>query len=311
MLRHGIAKRQIDDMTLDIGIFLPQPEQGVRIDAAARTAEQLGLDSLWIGDHLTIGKEIEVLDGPIALATAAAVTERITVGLGVYLPALRQPVWAVKHIATLRYLIPDDRLQLGVGLGGRVGTGPDEWEIAGTPWKGRAARTDTFLTHLEPLLAGQDVEVNGTIVTLAPAVSPPPIWIGGDSEAALRRTARFGYGWFGTLVPPDKLRATVTRLGELAEEYNRPRPAIGIVLHGGLTSRPDPEFVEGHVRRLAKIYNLDMDFARSVAFAGTPEQAAERIAELHDAGADLVAQSLPSPWQQNAELLAEARQLLR
>ncbi|MEV7817391.1 LLM class flavin-dependent oxidoreductase [Streptomyces flaveolus] len=295
---------------MDVGIFLPMPSDGVRIDVAARTAEQLGLDSVWYGDHLTIGHDIPILESTTTLATAAAATERIKVGLGVYLPALRQPVWAVKHIASLQYLIPNDRFLLGVGLGGRVGTGPDEWEIAGVPWKGRAARTDAFLSHLGPLLAGEEVIVNGTAVTLAPPVSKPPVWIGGDSDAALRRAARFGEGWLGTLVPPSKVRTTIKRLEELAEECNRPRPTIGVVLHGGLTSRPNSEFVERHIRRLAGIYNLDLDFARSVAFAGTPNEAAERLAELREAGVGLVTQSLPSPWQENAELLAETRALL-
>lgn len=139
-------------MAIDFGIFLPSPDEGISVAAAARHAEAVGLDTLWSGDHLVV--DWGFLDAPLALATAAAATEHLTIGLGVYLPALRPPVWAAKHVATLQYLTGGERLELGIGLGGKVGDGPDEWAAAGVSFTGRAERTDRFLANLPALLGG-------------------------------------------------------------------------------------------------------------------------------------------------------------
>lgn len=93
---------------------------------AARHAEQVGLDGVWAGDHLTTG--FPILDSTVALTTAAAVTERIQVGYAVMLLALRQPAAAAKQIASLQH-VSGNRLQLGVGVGD-VAT-PGKWLGAG------------------------------------------------------------------------------------------------------------------------------------------------------------------------------------
>lgn len=295
-------------MPIDLGLFLPNPDGTVRVADAAREAERLGIDSLWAGDHLMT--DFELLDAPIALAAAATATERIKLGLGVYLPALRQPVWAAKHIATLSYLIERDRFLFGVGLGGKLSDELDEWTAAGVTYSGRAARTDTFLERLEPLLSGETIEIDGTTVRFSPAVPKPPVWIGGRSEAALRRTARYAEGWLGAFQPVETLRANVARLGELAESYGRARPSVGMVLHGGLFAKPNPDLAERRAREFAATYGLDLEVARSSLLLGTPSEAAERIGALAEAGAELVTFTASTPWQSTVELLAETKELL-
>lgn len=96
-----------------------------RVAAAAARAEQLGFDAVWAGDHLAC--PAPVLDAPSCLAAAAAVTERVSLGLSVMLVGLRQPAWVAKQLATIDAL-SHGRLQLGVGVGGEF---PEEFEAVG------------------------------------------------------------------------------------------------------------------------------------------------------------------------------------
>jgi alkanesulfonate monooxygenase SsuD/methylene tetrahydromethanopterin reductase-like flavin-dependent oxidoreductase (luciferase family) len=162
-----------------IGVTLPTSGEPHVLDVA-RSAEKAGLDGVWSPDHLLWGP---FLDSPSLLSAAAAVTERIAIGWSVMLPALRPAGWAAKQVATVQQ-ISRGRLQLGVGLGW---AGP-EWKAAGTSASGRAARTDAFLRALPDLLAGKPADPTpggGSTMTLEPAVPIPPLWIGGNSDAAL------------------------------------------------------------------------------------------------------------------------------
>jgi hypothetical protein len=83
----------------------------------ARHVERLGLDSVFVGDHLISDRPL--LDSVVTLATAAAVTERIRLGFGVMVVPLRHPAWVAKQVASLQHL-SGNRVILGLGSGGRV-----------------------------------------------------------------------------------------------------------------------------------------------------------------------------------------------
>ncbi|WP_028922264.1 LLM class flavin-dependent oxidoreductase [Pseudonocardia acaciae] len=94
-------------MTIRLGAQLPvnaSRGDGVIPDiaVAARHAEDVGLDAVWAGDHLTTGTPM--LDSTVALSVAASATERINIGYAVMLLALRQPAWAAKQIGSLQYV---------------------------------------------------------------------------------------------------------------------------------------------------------------------------------------------------------------
>src|SRR5271154_5690768 len=95
-------------VAIKMGVILPastpDPEHPIigDIRASARFAEQLGLASVWTTDHLVASAPM--LDSSVVLATAAAVTERITIGYGVMLLALRPAAWAAKQISSLQSL---------------------------------------------------------------------------------------------------------------------------------------------------------------------------------------------------------------
>jgi alkanesulfonate monooxygenase SsuD/methylene tetrahydromethanopterin reductase-like flavin-dependent oxidoreductase (luciferase family) len=277
----------------------------------ARIAEEVGLDGVWVADRLAAG-ELSVLDSGLSLAVAATVTSSIAIGYAVYVPSLRPLAWAAKQVATLQH-IAGGRLQLGVALGGG---GDAEYLAAGFRRSDRARRTDEFLALLPAVLAGQPVPhepgaSGGDSIRLLPTVPVPPLWIGGTSLPALRRTVRFGDGWLSGLQTPREFAASRQRLLELSDEAGRPRPMTGIGLHAAIGTGPDRDLAEVTAGMLNSMYGVPADRAREVAIAGTPAQVASQLAPYAEAGADLIVVVCdPAPSPKSWELLAEVRLLL-
>jgi alkanesulfonate monooxygenase SsuD/methylene tetrahydromethanopterin reductase-like flavin-dependent oxidoreductase (luciferase family) len=198
--------------------------------AAARRAEELGFDALWAGDHLL--SHPPVLDALCALSAAAAVTSRIELGVSVLQLGLRQPAWVAKQLATVEALAPG-RFRLGVGAGGEY---PDEFLAAGVSRRTRGRRLDEILRILPALLRGEQVDHPGPLAPvrvpgLRPAVSSPlPVSVGGRSDAALRRAARYGDQWMGMWLGAGTVRACARQLAALAAEHGRPVPSIAMLV---------------------------------------------------------------------------------
>jgi probable F420-dependent oxidoreductase len=201
-----------------------------QIVAAARLAEELGFDAAWVGDHLAC--PAPGLDAPACLAAAAAVTQRIGLGFSVMLLGLRAPAWAAKQLITIDAL-SGGRLLLGVGVGGEF---PDEFMAAGVPVTQRGARLDDALHVIRDLLTGHAVDYEGRSQTvrspgLEPAMTaPPPIYVGGRGEAALRRAARHGDMWLPMWLTPDRVAERTAELAELAESAGRPTPGTALLV---------------------------------------------------------------------------------
>lgn len=306
-------------MTFHLGAQLPVnsiPGQCDDLDLAqlARHAELLGLDSVWAGDRLSAA--YPVLDPSLVLATAAAATERITVGYGVMLLALRSAAWAAKQIGTLQHL-SGGRAALGVG----VGTGDaTEWAAAGVSPKGRGRRTEQLLRLLPALLAGEPTALTDLpgqpSVTLSPATPMPPVWIGGGSETALLRAVTHGQGWLAAMKSPKGLAQGAARLAEHAAERGVPTPRVGMHVHVRMTEHADAAAAASDTvaDRLHAKYGMDRAAAGEVGVGGSPRQVAERLREYADAGARqfvLVPFGAEDddPFRQY-ELFAETRSLL-
>ncbi|MGI5128110.1 LLM class flavin-dependent oxidoreductase [Pseudonocardia sp. CA-107938] len=284
--------------TIAVGVVLPalsvQRRQGLDLRGAARHAESVGLASVWHGDHLAIGAP--VLDVTVGLATVAAVTSRITLGTGVFVPALRPHAVAAKQVASLQ-VVSDGRLVLGVGSGG----GPAQWAAAGVPFAERGPRTDRALDLLPGLLAGEPLVVDEESVVLDPAVPKPPIWVGNASPVALRRAARAD-GWFPSLVTPAAVAAGVARLAELTDRPLTVAVGAAGAIGDGVRSAAEIE------RSIGAGYGID---ATGIPITGSPAEVADRLAELGRAGAHhLVMGFADGDWRKQCELLAEANALL-
>jgi len=201
-------------MTIEIGVILPtsspDPARPILGDVreSARYAEEAGLDSVWSTDHLIASAPM--LESSVVLATAAAVTERITIGYNVMLLALRPVAWAAKQISTLQ-LVSNDRLVLGVGTGNPA-HGDAGWRAAGVEFADRGRLTDEALAVLPDLIAGTSPDVQ-----ISPGAKVPPIFVAGNGARAHRRAAAYGEGWATIAMTPDEVRINLKRINELAD----------------------------------------------------------------------------------------------
>lgn len=159
-----------------------------------------GIDSVWFSDQL-LGATPE----PVAMQAAlAARTQRMRFGASALVMPFRDPLVLAKEFATIDYL-SSGRLLPVFG----VGNGPDPyWAATGTPPEGRGARADEAIALLRLLLEQDEVAFEGKHYRYyGPGVKPRPakpipLWIGGNAPVALRRTARLGDGWLGSMIGP-------------------------------------------------------------------------------------------------------------
>ena len=302
-------------MAINMGVLLPTIGQFGNemgdIREVAKLAENVGLDSVWTGDHLNMGGPVPVLEATTALTMAAAVTRRVHVGYSVMLAAMRTPVWTVKQLGTLQYL-SGNRVQFGVGVGALW---ESEWQASGVSVKEIGRRTDNLLKVIPGLLSGEPTRMLGVPdepeVTLLPAVPVPPIWMGGWGEKSLHRTAEYCDGWLTTVMAPDDMRVKAKRLKEIAEEHDRPAPQVGTMIYGTLVRRSTPDTNERMARHLADTYPLDIDYTRKGVVGGTPQETAHGLARYVEAGAEQFVFAVEgTTWREQFELLAEVRETL-
>jgi alkanesulfonate monooxygenase SsuD/methylene tetrahydromethanopterin reductase-like flavin-dependent oxidoreductase (luciferase family) len=274
----------------------------------ARAAEESGLDSVFVGDHLVSDRP--TLDSVVALAAVAAVTQRVRVGFAVLVLPLRHVAWVAKQVATLQVL-SGDRVILGVGTGGGA-LARASAEAAGVPWAERGRRTDAALAVLPRLVAGEPTSLDGgPAFSLAPSAQVPPIWVGGGSPAALRRTVAHGTAWFPSMVPAEFVAQGAARLRQFAADAGRPAPAAAV--GGAAVLGPDasPALLAAYAEEVARRYGVPPGVAARVPITGSAAEAAERFAAYARAGAEhLVLSPIGGDWRRQCELIAEARALL-
>lgn len=206
----------------------------------ARFAEELGFHGLMSGDHAVYPESIapdypysdtgmppmqpddEYPDQTAIFAAMAAATTTLRFTCGVYVLPLRNPHEVARAMATLSVL-SNNRVVLGAG----VGWMKEEFDIYGVDFRKRGKITDEMIEILHKLWAGGMVEHHGEFfdfprVQLSPTPKDtPPIYIGGASEAALKRTARIGDGYIGAGTAPGDVKPLLSRLHELRVEYGR------------------------------------------------------------------------------------------
>jgi probable F420-dependent oxidoreductase len=197
----------------------------------ARLAEQLGYHSVFVADHVIMPRALASkypysrdggfpydpdrnwLDPMVALGFLAGRTTAIRIGTSVAVLPMRHPIVTAKQVATADHL-SGGRVIFGVGIGWMA----EEFALLGESFSDRGRRMDEYLelvktlwTETNPTFAGQYFQVKDCAITPKPVQKPHvPLWIGGDSPAALRRAARFGDAWHsaGTSLAdlPGKLR---------------------------------------------------------------------------------------------------------
>ncbi|MBT6277126.1 MAG: TIGR03619 family F420-dependent LLM class oxidoreductase [Chromatiales bacterium] len=199
------------------------------ITACAQMAEQGGISNLWVNERLSTpaGRGWAADDGGryldplLTLTFLAAVTDRIGLGTGVINIPYRLPFQTAKQVATLQEL-SNNRLIFGVG----VGWYETEFEVIGVPFRDRGKITDQALDLLHRSFSEDEVTINGIDFSMLPRPPRPPIYVGGSSAAALRRTIKFGDGWIPAGKMPEELAGPVAQLAALAGQAGKPKPEI-------------------------------------------------------------------------------------
>jgi alkanesulfonate monooxygenase SsuD/methylene tetrahydromethanopterin reductase-like flavin-dependent oxidoreductase (luciferase family) len=189
----------------------------------AAAAASAVLDFLQVGDHVSF-YDGTGFDGMVLAAAAVSAQSLLPVHIGLYLLALRHPVLVARQLADLSRIAPG-RINLGVGVGGED---RHEFAVCQVDPATRGRRTDESLEALRLLSGGGPVTMNGQFFQFEEALVLPapdprvPIIVGGRSDAALRRTARYGDGWLGLWVSPRRFAQAVAAIDEEAVALGRP-----------------------------------------------------------------------------------------
>ncbi len=265
-----------------------------------------GVDSLWQTDRLVSRQPI--LECLTAVAALAGRTRRLRFGMNVVSLALRDPVLLAKQCATVDVL-SEGRLLPAFGIGSPLGP---EWQALDIDTKTRGRRTDESLEIIARLwreesvdFAGKYYRLSGASISPRPVQPDLPMWIGGSSDAAVRRTARYGTGWQGGAEGPVEAGRVVAAIKLAAAEAGRSidEDHYGAAFPFFFGSASD-SVVSGAMAAYAKRTNRDP--ARYFAI-GDETAILDRIAEYVDVG---VQKFILRPVGDGASVLAQTRQLI-
>ena len=239
---------------MDIGLFAPLGTlnaSAALLRTLGREAEARGFESIWVAEHVVLfdsydsvypyaadgrfpgGGDTGLLEPLTALTFLAAVTDRIRLGTGICLVPQRNPVYTAKQVVDLDVL-SGGRVDFGVG----VGWLREEFDVLAAPFERRGARTDEYLAVMKALWQDEVSEHRGTLYDLPPCrmypkpvqTPHPPIHVGGETDAALRRVARHGQGWYSFNRLPGDLDEPLARLDAALAVEGRTRADIQLTV---------------------------------------------------------------------------------
>lgn len=184
--------------------------------------ERYRVDSVWQTDRLV--SRDPYLETVSVMATLAGCTERIKFGMNAIVAPLRDPLLLAKQCATIDYLSGGRLLPMfGVGYPNAV-----EWRTTGRDAGDRGARASEIFQLLQMLWNQESVTFEGRFyqyrdasISPRPLQQPLPLWIGGNAEAALKRTARLGTGWIGGIATPEQVAHAIETIRREAAALGR------------------------------------------------------------------------------------------
>lgn len=241
------------------------------------------VDSIWQTDRL-VSKE-SMLECLSAMAILAGYTESIRFGMNVASIAIRDPLVTAKQCATIDY-ISGGRLLPAFGLGSKISR---DYTATNISTKGRGKKADEALEIVSRLWAEDSVTFQGehfsykdAVITPRPANASIPLWIGGSSQIAVKRTARIGTGWLGGIDSPETAGAVVSGVKEALKNTEREIDddhygATLLFRFGNQEDRSVLSTTKGITARIGKN-------ARRYYVVGNTSEIVERIKEFIDVG---------------------------
>ena len=264
----------------------------------ARRAEAMGFQRVSMGEHVMDGNPPRptLLNVP-AMAAAAGATSSLRVMTGIVIAPLYHPVLLSKLVTSLDQ-VSNGRLDFGIGISGQRGT-KVEFDALGIPTRTRGRRTNEMLEIMRRLWTEEHVDHHGDFfdfqdVTLLPqpVQKPyPPVWVSGRSEAAMRRAALLGEGWYPYLFSVRRLKASNDMVRQFAAEANRDLDGF----HWGLNqptaiSQDRDEALGLAVSNVGERYvtpeRSAADIARALCISGTPDDCAKAVEQRIEAGVE-------------------------
>ena len=272
---------------MDWGVHLPHLGRDVSRSSLmnfAQRADELGVHSGWVSDHVCWPARFDSkypyssdgsfpapsglgwLDPIGTLLFVAGCTENLRLGFTVLILPYRQPVATAKQLATID-VVSEGRLILGVG----VGWMREEAEVLGMPWDNRGKRSDEQLEIFETLFNDETPSYSGDFYSFPevrfepkPVQKPVPVWVGGNSKAAFRRTARFGHAFHAAFEPLATVKDEWRQIREECEAIGREPESLDLSLRMFL----DPDET--------------MEPFKSIA--GSPDQMVDSISQVQEIG---------------------------
>jgi probable F420-dependent oxidoreductase len=248
--------------------------------------EGAGVDSVWQSDRLI--STDNYLESLSALASLAGCTERIKFGMNAIVAPLRDPLVLAKQCATIDFLSGGRLLPMfGVGYPKAA-----EWGATGRSSDHRGSKANEMFELMGRLWSEESVTFDGKFyqykdATIAPrpVQQPLPLWIGGSSEAAIKRTAKLGTGWIGGIASPDDVQRVIAGIKSHAQTFGRhiDDDHYGTSLAFRIGSRDDDEVVNSpFVKRtgIGEVIDVNPLFA-----IGTTDDIIARVREYVAAGA--------------------------
>jgi alkanesulfonate monooxygenase SsuD/methylene tetrahydromethanopterin reductase-like flavin-dependent oxidoreductase (luciferase family) len=293
---------QSSDNRIKFGVLLPTREAVMsgRADPSllyrlAERAEELGFDSVWVGDSLTARPRIDALT---TLAAVGARTKRVRLGTAIYLAALRHPLLLAYQLASLDWMT-GGRIDFGIGFGKRSEPSQEhEFTILGLDQASRMSRSEEAVHVMRRLWRENDVAYYGAFtrfehVTIEPKPAQTggvPVWLASnDVEAGLRRVGRMGDGWMNNIKSPEVYRLCWDKVRAYAADAGRDPDTIQPACYFTLAAGGRDAIIEGQ-NFLARYYNRSYDaIAKAMlCVTGSWDEVIDRLELYRQAGARIV-----------------------
>ena len=263
----------------------------------AAASEEAGYDSVWVSDRTVFPSDLaqrypdmygpgkadpdaqNVLEAITTLSYVAGATSRVKLGISVLVLPFRNPVLNAKMVTTLD-VMSGGRAIFGIG----VGWMPEEFASMGAEFEHRGAQTDEHIEMYQALCTqdvadyqGEHFQISGMTFFPRPVKKPyPPIWVGGNSDVALRRAARLGDAWHGIRLTPEEVAAKKARLASLCDANGRDSNSVQTTLRATM--------VWGQ-------YQRNPDGSRAM-LTGSPDEIRNDLLAYQEAGLDYLVMSV-------------------